>query len=79
MVASADFIVPLMAALFLDAASPTSEKSCFLCFSVKQVHVFFWQLLSVQFVRVKYVTVILGTNIVQIVNNTFAAIVSCLI
>jgi hypothetical protein len=33
MVASADFIVPLIAALFLDAASSTSKKSCFLCFS----------------------------------------------
>jgi hypothetical protein len=34
---------------------------------------------SVQFICVKYATIIMEANIVQIVNNTFAATVSCLI
>jgi hypothetical protein len=51
------------------------------CFFVVFVVVFvlIWQLLSAQFIRVKYVTINQEANIVQIVNNTFAAIVSCLI
>jgi hypothetical protein len=31
------FTIPLIADLFLDAATSTSEKSCFLCFLVKQI------------------------------------------
>jgi hypothetical protein len=37
LVAFADFTIPLIADLLLDAATSTSEKSCFLCFSVKQI------------------------------------------